>query len=170
MALTFNPDEVYEMAEQIERNGAKFYRKAAAGATDLRVRNLLVGLAAMEDRHERVFKEMRSRLTEKQRQPTAYDPDNQAVAYLRALADGSVFDVNADPAERLTGKETPEQVYKTAIELEKNSIVFYLGLMDMIDEAAGKGRVDDIVKEEMRHVAMLSDELRDLRGRKPAGA
>ena len=27
--ITFNPDEIFEMAEQIERNGAKFYRKAA---------------------------------------------------------------------------------------------------------------------------------------------
>ncbi len=170
MALTFNADEVYEMAEQIERNGAKYYRKAAAGATDLRVRNLLVGLAAMEDRHERVFREMRSQLTEKQKQTTTYDPDDQAAAYLRALADGSVFDVNADPSARLTGKETPEQVYRTAIELEKNSIVFYLGLVDMIDETLGKGRVGDIIKEEMRHVAMLSDELRDLRGRKPVNA
>jgi len=167
MALMFNADEVYEMAEQIERNGAKYYRKAAAGATDLRVRNLLVGLAAMEDRHERVFKEMRSQLTEKQKQPTTYDPDDQGAAYLRALADGSVFDVNADPSARLTGKEAPEQIYRTAIELEKDSIVFYLGLMDMIDDTLGKGRVNEIVREEMRHVAILSDELRDLRGRKP---
>jgi rubrerythrin len=167
MALTFNADEIYQMAEQIERNGAKYYRKAAAGAAELRVRTLLVGLAAMEDRHERVFIEMRRQLTERQRQPTTYDPDNESAAYLRALADGSVFDVNADPSDRLTGEETPEQVYRTAIELEKNSIVFYLGLMDMIDEALGKGRVDEIIKEEMRHVAMLSDELRDLRDRKP---
>ena len=30
--ITFNADEVFEMAEQIERNGAAFYRKAAQGA------------------------------------------------------------------------------------------------------------------------------------------
>ena len=29
MAFDFNADEIYEMAQQIERNGAAFYRKAA---------------------------------------------------------------------------------------------------------------------------------------------
>jgi len=29
MPIPFNADEVFEMAEQIERNGARFYRAAA---------------------------------------------------------------------------------------------------------------------------------------------
>ena len=29
MVIPFSADEVFEMAEQIERNGAKFYRAAA---------------------------------------------------------------------------------------------------------------------------------------------
>jgi hypothetical protein len=28
MSITFNVDEIFEMAEEIERNGAKFYREA----------------------------------------------------------------------------------------------------------------------------------------------
>ena len=28
----FSADEIFEMAQQIERNGAQFYRKAASGA------------------------------------------------------------------------------------------------------------------------------------------
>lgn len=170
MALTFNPDEVFEIAEQIERNGAKYYRKAAAGAADLRVRQLLVGLAAMEDRHERIFTELRKHLTALQKQPTTFDPEGESAAYLRALADGCVFDIDADPSERLTGKETPEQIYRTAIDLEKDSIVFYLGVLDMIPDAAGKDRINDIIKEEMRHVAALSDELRDIRNRQTLNA
>jgi rubrerythrin len=170
MALMFNADEIFEMAQQIEQNGAKYYRKAAAGASDLRVRQLLVGLAAMEDRHEKVFADLRKHLTEQQKQPTTFDPDDQAGAYLRALADGSVFDVSADPAERLTGKETAEEIYRTAIGLEKDSIVFYLGVLDMVTEPLGKERIDDIIKEEMRHVATLSNELRDLQNRRALNA
>jgi hypothetical protein len=33
MSYDFNADDVFEMAEQIERNGAVFYRKAAADVT-----------------------------------------------------------------------------------------------------------------------------------------
>ena len=29
MSIVFNADEILEMAEQIERNGAKFYRRAS---------------------------------------------------------------------------------------------------------------------------------------------
>lgn len=165
MALMFNADEIFEMAELIERNGAKYYRKAAAGATDLRVRQLLVGLAAMEDRHERVFGEVRKQLTSQQKEPTTFDPQDEAAAYLQAMADGCVFDVETDPSERLTGHETAEQIYRTAIDLEKDSIVFYLGVLDMISQPLGRDRINDIIKEEMRHVVMLSDELRDLRNR-----
>ena len=34
MSTKFSADEIYEMAEQIERNGAAFYRKAAASFDD----------------------------------------------------------------------------------------------------------------------------------------
>ncbi|GAI05715.1 unnamed protein product [marine sediment metagenome] len=34
MGTTFNADEIFEMAEEIERNGAMFYREAAANTSD----------------------------------------------------------------------------------------------------------------------------------------
>ena len=55
MSIFFNPDEILEMAEQIERNGARFYRQAAQGAQDAGVRELLQKLATMEDGHEKLF-------------------------------------------------------------------------------------------------------------------
>ena len=41
MGISFNADEVFEMAEAMERNGAKFYRKAAENATDAEIKRLL---------------------------------------------------------------------------------------------------------------------------------
>ncbi len=34
MAISFNLDEIFEMAEQIEKNGASFYREAARKTGD----------------------------------------------------------------------------------------------------------------------------------------
>ena len=51
MSITFNADEIFEMAEQIERNGAKFYREAAENASDADVKEMLLSMAAMEDGH-----------------------------------------------------------------------------------------------------------------------
>lgn len=163
MALQFNADEIFQIAEQIERNGSRYYRMAATAAADGKIKQVLTGLATMEDRHERTFADLRKQLSDKEREGTVYDPQGETEAYLRALADGCVFDVDADPAEQLTGKETPKEVFTKAIGLEKDSIVFYLGIKDMVGESLGKKKIDDIIQEEMGHISLLSEQLRGLK-------
>ncbi|GAG50325.1 unnamed protein product, partial [marine sediment metagenome] len=150
--IPFSADEIFQMAEQIERNGARFYRRAAQGVTDSRARQLLLDLAAMEDEHEKVFAAMRADLSPREREPTLVDPYGEAVLYLRGMADGHVFDVKVDPVKWLSGKQALEDILRTAIGLEKDSIVFYLGLKDIVPERLGKHRVDAIIKEEMGHI------------------
>ena len=60
MGITFNADEIFEMAEEIERNGAKFYREAAQKAADKQVKQMLLDMAAMEDGHLVTFQQMRA--------------------------------------------------------------------------------------------------------------
>ena len=48
MSVYFSADEIFEMAEQIERNGVIFYRAAAEKTGDSVNKKLLDGLAAME--------------------------------------------------------------------------------------------------------------------------
>ena len=62
MSITFNFDEVFEIAEQIERDGARFYRSAADKFSDSTARDKLLELAAMEDKHEKTFAAIRSEL------------------------------------------------------------------------------------------------------------
>ncbi|MBN1456465.1 MAG: hypothetical protein JW912_01280, partial [Sedimentisphaerales bacterium] len=64
MGITFSADEIFEMAEEIERNGAKFYRKAAKNAATKDIKDMLVNMAVMEDGHEKTFAEMRKELSE----------------------------------------------------------------------------------------------------------
>lgn len=75
MSITFNADEIFEMAEQIERNGAKFYRAAAEKFSA--VRQVLLDLAAMEDEHQSTFAAMRAQLTAPEQQPILFDPEGQ---------------------------------------------------------------------------------------------
>ncbi|MGQ9572262.1 MAG: hypothetical protein ACUVV3_03620 [Dehalococcoidia bacterium] len=163
MTLPFSADEVLQMAEQIERNGSRFYQRAAQGFSDPRARDLLFNLALMEAEHEKVFALMRADLSPEERQPTVADPYGEAVLYLKGMADGHIFDVRTDPSERLTGKETAEEILNTAIGLEKDSIVFYLGLKEMVPERLGRDRVDAIIAEEMGHIGVLCRELSSLK-------
>jgi len=162
MAITFNADEIFEMATTIERNGASFYRRTAQAAQDEPTRNVLLSLAAMEDDHLRRFAAMRSRLDDSKKQSTVFDPEGDAAKYLQAMADGKVFDIRVDPAKLVTGQETPQQVLKTAIGLEKDSIVFYLGMRDLVSDAAGKDDIEAIIREEMAHITTLSKRLGEL--------
>ena len=50
-------------------------------------------------------------------------------------------------------------ILKDAITAEKDSIVFYLGMRDAIAGDLGRRRLDDIIKEEMGHIRLLSKEL-----------
>ena len=52
MGITFNAEEILDIAEQIERNGANFYRKAAENVAEEEHRNILTGLEATEDEIE----------------------------------------------------------------------------------------------------------------------
>jgi len=163
VSIPFNADEVFEMAEEIEGNGAKFYRKAAEAAKDATVKDELLKLAEMEDEHERTFAAMRKELSAEDMTPTAFDPEGEAALYLRAFADGHVFDPKADPSDKLTGGESPADIYATALGLEKDSIVFYLGMKEMVPERLGKDKLDRIVREEMSHIVILNKRLEALK-------
>ncbi|MHC4642896.1 MAG: ferritin family protein [Planctomycetota bacterium] len=157
MGVTFNADEVFEMAEQIERNGAKFYRAAAEKFPT--IQQILLDLAIAEDEHEKTFKDMRSQLSGREQEPMVFDPDNEAQMYLQVVADGHVFDTKTDPAEQLKGMEIPEDILQTAIKMEKESIAFYAGLKECVPPRAGRDKVEAIIREEFSHIATLNEKL-----------
>jgi rubrerythrin len=159
----FNGDEILRMAERIERNGIKFYSQAAKGMKEERGAELLRNLAAMESEHEKTFARMRAELTEQERKATVFDPENRNTAYLYAWADGHVFDIKSDPIQKLSANPKVEEIYRLAIGMEKDSIVFYLGMKDVVPKHLGREKVDAIVREEMYHLATLSRELETLR-------
>ena len=159
MSIEFNADEILEMAEHIERNGARFYRKAAELVEEAAIRKLLEDLAAWEDGHERAFVTMRADLAAHESEPQVFDPEHEISMYLRAMADGHVFDARVDPTDTLTGRESAEDILRMAIGQEKDSIVFYTGLKEMISQTAGKERIEAIIKEEMGHIGFLNREI-----------
>jgi len=162
MDLKFTADEVYTMAQRIEVNGAKYYRKAAERTNVATIRELFRSLANMEDDHLQTFSEMRNEIPEREKTSNVYDPNDESGGYLRTMANMHVFNISDDPSRRLTGDESLETILKHAIQMEKDSIVFYLGMKTAVSSPKGKDRIDDIIEEEFGHIATLSDELRSL--------
>jgi rubrerythrin len=163
MSITFNADEIFEMAEKIERNGAAFYREAAGKATSADIKKMLLELAVMEDGHEQIFAQMRRELTPAEKENTTYDPDNEVAQYLRTMADFHGTEGKISPTEKLTGNESMAEILRIALQAEKNSIAFYVGIKDLVSSKSGKGKIQTIIIEEMAHVSTIGGKLQSLR-------
>jgi rubrerythrin len=159
MGIIFNADEIFEMAIYVERNGAKFYRKAAEQTESPDVKKMLLELAVMEDGHEIIFAEMRKDLNEQEKESLTFDPDGQGAKYLQAMVSARAYEGKKDPAEELTGNETPAEIIRIAIQAEKDGVVFYLGMKDLVSNASGKEKVQVIIAEEMGHIKILNEAL-----------
>ncbi len=162
MSITFNANEIFEMAEEMERNGAKFYRKAAGNASDKETKQMLLDMADMEDGHLKTFEEMRKQLSGQEKGWTIFDPDNQSVLYLQAMADARGYEGKITPSKELTGNETTKEILDIALNSEKESVVFYFGLKGMVPVKAGRDKVEAIIIEELSHITTLLNKLKSL--------
>jgi rubrerythrin len=161
MAISFNLDEIFEMAEEIEKNGASFYREAARKTGDKATQKTFVNLAAMEDGHLKIFSEMRKQLDASDKEQATFDPDDEAALYLQAMAASHGIEGKKDRLTKLSGNETIREIFEIAVNAEKNSIVFYTALKDIVS-ATGRDRVDMIISEELGHLAILKMQLAQL--------
>ncbi len=159
MGVTFNADEVFEMAEEIERNGAKFYREAAGKTAEKDLKDMFLQMAKMEDGHLKTFQQMRQELAAQEKETTAFDPYGEAALYLQTMADAKGTEGMKSPDMKLTGNESTQELLEIAIGAEKNSVLFYVGLKDLVSAQAGRDKVEIIIREEVKHVADLKRQL-----------
>ena len=167
----FNAEEIFLMAERIEENGAIFYRLAAERFAELpELSSLLERLARMEDQHEHSFLTQRERLFGERTEFGYAEHADMAADYLKALVREKVFVLSRDPAEIMAGISTAEELLELAIGREKDAILYYVGMKDMVQGDVDREQIDLIIREEMSHVALLEGELGRLVGRGAATA
>jgi rubrerythrin len=162
MSVSFTVLEVFEIAEQIEQNGAKFYRQAAEATNDKSMSRFFGQLAEMEANHEKIFAEMKKIIQNGTDDVNVFDPDNEIAYYLKAIAVSAGWEGKAMPRLSFSGKETPVQILKSAIEAEKASIDYYLGLKELVPQK-DEGKIEAIIREEMSHVVRLQRQLEQIK-------
>ena len=159
MVVNLNASEIFEIAVQIERNGAEFYRGAAELFDDSRVRNMFLQLADWETSHEQVFADMRNELVAQGPEISTFETESDVIFDAQSMAGLAVFGNSMGPSAELTGKESITDILKGAIEKEKDSIIFYTGLKDFVSARTAKDKIADVIKEEMHHVRILKQSL-----------
>lgn len=106
---------------------------------------------------KKIFSSMKETLSENEKEEVVFDPFEETMAYIQALVDTRVF------YEREIDTTSAEEVLKEAISAEKESIVFYLGMKDMVPEGKGRDRIDAIIREEMGHIQIINSQLMKLK-------
>jgi rubrerythrin len=159
MGIVFNAEEIYQIGVQIEKNGEAFYIAAASAASDPDAKKLFTELAAWEKGHIKLFSDLKSLLPGSLGADDSLDSDDQKSGYLRALAGGHVFIANKDPKSLVAKCSDAASVLKIAIEFEKDSVVVYTAMKNIVPPKLGKDTIDRLINEEIQHVVMLQQRL-----------
>ena len=164
MSITYNAEEIYDMGIQIERNGQTFYQAAAESAAEKDVKELLTDLAHWEKAHIDLFKELKKQIPSDVQTDPGLDLDQQQLLYLKAAADTHVFTKNADPVALAKTCKGPIDVLEIALNFEKDSVVLYTAMKDLVPESLGKETIDKLIQEEISHISMIHEWMERLSG------
>jgi rubrerythrin len=149
----FTAAEALEMALQIEKNGEVFYNAVAGKSDDSEIKTLFEDLAAQEEIHYRIFKKMLGGVGSAPALPAGeYD---QYQAYMLAALDNALF-AGEDKALALAKKATNrETALRAALGFEKDTMLFFYDLREMVGEA-DKASISRVIGEERKHVRRLA--------------
>jgi rubrerythrin len=148
-------EDVFIMAIRFKESGEQFYRRAANRSEDPVLKNLFQDLATLEECHIQCFSSLRSQLSGSFPADAVWDPEGLAKSYLEAAADTHIFAEGA-AIERLEDAATPLEALDMAIQFEKDTVHFLLGMKEMLPDPEGKRDLDKLICEETNHIRMLS--------------
>ena len=153
MAIFFSGSELLEMAIGIERNGMAFYQALADKTGSRDVKDIYNHLAGEEKKHLDTFQGMLDSLGQA-KPPETYT--EEYMLYLKSLIDNVVFS-NVTEAQQKAAKVFNEiEALDTGIQAEKDSILFYTELQNLVREPDRKV-VLNILDEEKKHLRQLSE-------------
>ena len=161
MGVLFSGSELINIAIGIEKNGLAFYQSLVKAEKDVMARGAYKYLADMEEKHLKTFQSMLDTMGE-YKPPEIYTEEYDL--YLKALVDSAVFTddkVAREMAEKVTSSAEAMQI---ALGAEKDSILFYSEMRNLVPERDRKV-VDRIIEEEKSHLRQLSDLKRKLAAR-----
>ncbi len=162
MSQVFNAEEIFSIGIQIEKNGCLYYRTVADNTSDEDVKNLFLSLAEWEKNHIEVFENLKSQLPEDLKNQNLFDPDNTVHLYLKATADSHIFVKNSDIEKLALSCSSPREAIELALQFEKDSVVYYSSMKEMVRDDLGRNHLDKLIREELTHVGQLTKELNRL--------
>jgi rubrerythrin len=151
MGVFFSGRELIEITIGIEKNGAIFYDSLAGSAKNPAARDTYKNLADKEREHAAIFQNMMVTVS-------AYKPPEtyteQYNLYLKALVDSLVFTDDKVTRQMARKVNSDAEAVQIAMGAEKDSILFYVEVRDMVRRSERKV-VGKIIEEEKSHLKEL---------------
>ena len=164
MIFPFNAGEVFKIALMIEDNGHFFYETAAAKPFPEDIVKLFKDLAVEELSHKAIFNALLKSLPPQTATATVWDPDNELDKYLKAMADEHVFNQKTEAiGEKVKNINTPVDAVRMAMGFERDTIVFFLELQSVTDDAESRREISKLVDEERKHLKKLTNILEKIK-------
>jgi rubrerythrin len=149
----FKATDVIEMALEIEKSGEVFYRAVAQKSKSPQVQALFEDLAEQEVHHYAAFEKLSK--TEWDRSLMPKVEWDQYLMYLQATVQSAFFE-GQDKALALAEQVSDEkEALRMAIGFEKETMLFFHDLLDMVSDADQK-TVKRIIDEEKSHLRRLA--------------
>lgn len=146
----YSINEVIEQAIQTEKLGFEFYISMANKFDkDEKFRKFFETLAVKEQEHEKIFTGLKESIGDQK-----LEGWEEASQYLRAIVESEFFLGKNKSLPSLDHLETIDDVVRFAIGFEKETLLYFLSMKDVIKE---KELVNKIVNEEKEHIVWLSD-------------
>ena len=156
----FNDLEALEIAIRIEKRGQSFYTQATALATTADTKAMLEELAIQEEQHAITFQEIYNELSGKKREfDDLYLYEPEVAAYLRAMAQSSIFPSDDRLQEVMEKVVDIQEVLRIGIQAEKDSILFYTEMIINAKFIEAKDAFRKLLKEEKKHLVELQTQL-----------
>jgi len=153
VTITFSASELINIAIGIEGRGIAFYDTMARSTENAEARDVFQYLADMERTHIHIFQGMLSETDKYQPQESSA---GEYAAYLQALIDSAVFTDDSITSEMATQLSSDIEAMELAIGAEKDSILFYYEMKEIMPQRA-QPTVNKIITEEKSHLRELSE-------------
>lgn len=153
MTITFSARELLNIAVGIERRGIAFYDTMVKSTENAVARDIFRYLADMERMHIHIFQGMLGE-ADKYQIPETYT--GEYTAYLQALVDSAIFTDDTITSEMATRASSDIEAMELAIGAEKDSILFYYEMREILPQPV-QPMVTKIIAEEKAHLRELSE-------------
>ena len=160
MGIEFNICQIFDIADELERNRADFFRKASNKFSDKKIKETLIEIADLDNYNAEAFAHIKEGFSSSDCPLTVFDPDNIDHLYLKAMADDHIC--NFDACKNMVGNETLEEILRMALRMEKDALAFYTGLENFVARNNVKN-IDLIIREKTKHIGVIVKKLNELK-------